>query len=432
MAGTPFRIAFLILFAVELYVMKSTRTFRPLLSQLEDRSVPALTATISNNVLCVTGTPVGSVTITAAAAASPYTAWTVTDSGDGSFTVPAGNKRDLKVVLGSGTDTVVYNQAGVTSPGSVTISTGNGGDTITVNGGGGAIQGGLCILGGNGTDTVTIGNLTVGKNTNPKNLCVNLGGSIDDTLTLNNVTVIGSLYTYYVNDITTSGGSISRSAVFYGGAGGNEISLSTPVGTGSVGDVIFLSYPSVTQTKNTLQVNSPVARDVRFTSAVANEFGDEVTINAAVGRDVAISGGNKADIVNINANVGRNLYLYMTKGGDDQITVAAAATITRTTFIYLGTDGGDVTFLGDTGSGVGTQAFYLSTYGSTNLTFAASTTINGRGTARFYGGSNNVFISGSTRNDVLTLFAGGATVVNNIDVVPGPPVANLVLIGTWV
>ena len=121
---------------------------------LEDRSVPAVSATISSGTLFVTG-----------AATNPGDTITITQTAPGTFTVADGTTQvtvegsgtvsNVDVRLGKASDTVSIDLGTFTLAGSVSASMGSG-NTDSLSVANGTIGGNLDVKGGPGRDVVTV------------------------------------------------------------------------------------------------------------------------------------------------------------------------------------------------------------------------------------------------------------------------------------
>jgi hypothetical protein len=120
---------------------------------LEDRSVPAVSATISSGTLLVTGSatnPGDTIAITQTATGT----FAVTDGG-APVTVQGSDLVDsVAVRLGRTSDTVGIDLGGFTLAGSVSASLGGGTDSLAVANG--TVGGNLVVKGGPGRDTVIV------------------------------------------------------------------------------------------------------------------------------------------------------------------------------------------------------------------------------------------------------------------------------------
>ncbi len=140
--------------------MQSKRT-RLLVEQLEERLCLAVSASVVNGSLVVTGEPNGAVQINALAA----TTYQVIDNGAviGTFT---GVTRNIRVAIDSqvprSNDAVTVNLGGFTTPLGIRLDAGDGNNTFVVQNG--TINTSLLIYGGSGNDTVVLQpSLTVGR-----------------------------------------------------------------------------------------------------------------------------------------------------------------------------------------------------------------------------------------------------------------------------
>jgi len=187
------------------------------LEVLEDRSVPAVTASVVRGSLVVVGDPSAPSNLTLTA--SDTNADGVADTFsvvDGSTAVGTfgGVTRDVVLRLSNNDDTVSLDLAGVSAPRNVRADLGGGTNSLSITNG--TVTGSLSVRGGDGTDTVTLdGTSPVTVN---GNAFVNLGGAADDVLQLTGqASVKGNLAGFSANDVTlgpesTVGGASSSAA----------------------------------------------------------------------------------------------------------------------------------------------------------------------------------------------------------------------------
>src|SRR6516164_8401360 len=160
--------------------------------RLEDRTVPAVTASVVNGSLVVKdgGSAASNIAITASDTNADGVAdtFTVTDGGTtvGTF---SNVTKDVVLRLGSEDDTATIDLNKLSAPRNIVANLGDGTNSLSIDNG--TVKGFLNVAGGAGTDTVTLGGtaaLTVNGNA-----YVNLGDAADDVLHLGNATVQGSL-----------------------------------------------------------------------------------------------------------------------------------------------------------------------------------------------------------------------------------------------
>jgi hypothetical protein len=372
--------------------MRVRSTFRPSFEHLEDRSVPAIAASVTNSVLTVSGTatnPFGLIEVQVTGTNASNNAFQVFDSGSpvgGTFTA-----KNVRILLTSDNDNVLLDLNAMTMKGNAYVNLGNGDDTFVVQNG--TVNDGLAVYGGFGKDDLTIDNVTIA---NSRNTYLSGDGGIDDTLTItNNSNLTGNAYAYAVNTITVDPGSkIGGSFFIFAGTGPNDVTINGNVGNyaAGTGDVLFYSNFFVSYDVQQLTVNGQVGRDVRFTSSINTNFGNQVTLGASadVKRDVSIAGTTNNDTVTVanGAKIGRDFSLFL-GAGDDTVNVGNA-TIGRTTYMYLGAGDNNVNFTATTGSGSG-LAFYVDAgTGANTLTVEVTTAkIKGTGTVRFAAGNDS-------------------------------------------
>jgi hypothetical protein len=156
---------------------------RLLTEPLEDRSVPAVSATVSSGTLLVTGAATNSGDTIAIAQTTPG-AFTVSDGGTPVTVEGSGAVNNVDVRLGRVSDTVAIDLGGLSLAGTVSASLGGGTDSLTVANG--TIGGNLTVKGGPGRDVVTL----VEPLTINGALAVATAGG-DDTVTVGAVTIAG-------------------------------------------------------------------------------------------------------------------------------------------------------------------------------------------------------------------------------------------------
>src|SRR5579885_2520450 len=219
--------------------MKERQSARPSLEQLEARWCPAVTASVKNGILTVSGTPASSadtilVKETAANAFEVDAGSTVVASGlTGVSTV--------KLALTGSTDVVSVDLGGNTLSGSLTANLGNTNTTLTVADG--TISGALRVSGGSsGTDTFTLGGsgttLTVADDSSVK-LSTQAGNSVD---VLSGVTLSDDFFASAASVTLESGATVTdtfkatgSTVTVDGTVGGNLDVNGGPVGLGGCG-----------------------------------------------------------------------------------------------------------------------------------------------------------------------------------------------------
>jgi hypothetical protein len=330
---------------------------------LEDRCVPAVTASIRFGVLSVTGSSTApGLTITQTAAG----AFAVEDGGNPVTITGSGTVRNVFVRLGSSDDTVLIDLGGETLAGSVTAWLGGGANDLTVQTG--TIGRALTVLGGSGDEVVTLADdLEVNG---PASVALN--GGID-TLTVD-ATLASYLTTAGVDEVTLAG-SVGRGATFVGDANGSLVDISGSVG----GTVTFVG------------------------SFLGGWFGGGGGPNELALRDGAEVGGvlykgaflgSSVDTVTIEGGVTVNGSVYVaTNGGDDVVTVGDALIEGKAAFL-LGSGNDNLVFGATVGGGRGSALTVDAGFGDDEVEIADTAAINGN-SAILLGFGNDSFVIGA-------------------------------------
>jgi hypothetical protein len=369
--------------------MKPANRSRPWLETLEDRVVPAVSATVL---------PGGLLYVVDTVAPSSVGPIRIIQTANNTFNVFDGATQingaplvatNVRIALSSASDDLRIDLNGKIFNGSVVAFLGAGVNTATVYGnefgaGQGTINGFLQIYGGLDIDTVNldgsnVGGLKVGMATT-----VNLDGNVVDFLnTTGSVSLNGGLATYYVNWINlNSGTAIGQSAFLYGGSGGNTVNLAA--GASVAKNFSFAGYFSVSNGGNSVTVDGTVGQDLIFNSSVNNIIGHSLTLNGSVARDLLFYGGSQGDTLDVNpgATVGRNLVAY-TGAGDDTVTLdgtVGTAVATGAVYLFLGAGNDTATLNSTIGFGVAaTQVLFIDAgAGNDAVTLGASASIQGK------------------------------------------------------
>ncbi|VTS08750.1 beta strand repeat-containing protein [Tuwongella immobilis] len=354
------------------------------ISLLEDRTTPAVTASLSGSILNILGsvtTPGDIITIehqgagtfevsdgaTSVGTFAKVTTVRFTTSGENdTVLLDLGGGYTGQVVgnLGTGDNALTINNGTLT--GNITVISGNGNDSLNLdsnikgvavfNLGNGDntfahkvglnITGTLALYGGSGNDTIVSNGLTTtsrlvvafgnGENTIAlENTTVNgtlgIGGGLGtDSVLLDNVTVAGD------TSIQLVGGSDDTALIAKSQLLGNLTTVAvndlTLGGASSVAKS-FLIYGG--NTRNDVTINGDVTLDVRFSLPMmaGNLIGNSninVGANSVIGRDFAVSGtlisqfGTNV-LINSGAKINRD-FLYTGTNSDDVVEVSGAVT----------------------------------------------------------------------------------------------------------
>lgn len=344
------------------------------LQRLEDRSVPAVTASVVHGSLIIKGD---------ATAASSNIAVTAKDTnGDGvadTFTVTDGSTavgsfggvtKEVTLRLSNADDTVSIDLGGLKTPRGLSVALGKGANTLTVADG--TVQGSLAVLGGSGADAVTLGGaagLTVNGNA-----LIDLGGGDSDVLQLTGATFNRYLLAYSAETVTLDAHStVARGFGVFGGSAGTTVKLDGTV----QGDV-----------------------------AVAGGFGRHATggntlnLTGTVNGGVAFFGGGGSDTLNVTGNVGGSLFAYL-GGGDDTATVGGTVT---GNLVLDGGAGNDALTVSGT---VGQRTFITGGAGDDTVAITATAKLTG---AAFVGlGAGNDKLTVDDAATIATLTANGGS-----------------------
>jgi hypothetical protein len=349
------------------------------LERLEDRSVPSVTANVTDGNLTIVGDPnaASNITITAADTNGDHIAdsFTVMDGGTtvGTFT---GVTNALKLKLTSNNDTVSIDLGGLSTPGRVRADLGDGTNMFTIADG--TVKGSLTVKGGNGTDAVTVGGGT-GTLTVNGNTAISLDGGDTDSFELkSNATLMGNLQAFFADTVLLDAGSVvDKNVIVLGGSGGSMVTLAGTVHH----NAIVLAAPFGSTTGTTLNVTGTVDGSVIFkgskqadTLNVTGTIGknliadlgagdDTATIGGTINGNLILLGGKGNDSLTISGTVGKHTVVDAGKG-NDHVTITATAKLMGKAKVKLG-KGDDTLTLDDMASitklvangGAGTDTF---------------------------------------------------------------------------
>jgi hypothetical protein len=386
--------------------------------QLEDRTTPALTFTLSGGNLLIQGTATGTVTVQQTATGT----FDITD-GVAPVVTKTGVTRDVFIQPTNTTGvTINYNANNFTSPGAVTVRLGNGDNTfnlINTNTGTGSIKGALNVFTGTGNDTFKIGGTTAGNET--KFAWLNLGaGGGNDVVDVQSSAIPRGLSIQAAETVTVAPNVVTdaTSDVNIQFADG----FNTLLLNGETKRNVNVSVQNVQQSFLDLTFNGKVGGSLDVRSGAFNALGFlTANVNAKVTGNLTVLGTGGSDLVNIAAavqpaNVGLNLY-----GGDN--TSVIDTPVNQTVIVYGGAGVDDVTLNGTAkylafDLGAGDDKLTVNANISININGfmrAGNDTVNinaGAGTAGQTGLSAGVDLGED--NDTITLtgtFRGGVTVL---------------------
>jgi hypothetical protein len=355
--------------------MRSRTSLRLGVERLEDRTVPAVTASVINGSLVVKddGSAASNIAITASDTNADGVADTFTVA-DGSTAVGTFNNvtRDVVLRLGGEDDTVSIDLGGLSAPRGIAAALGNGTNSLSIDNG--TVKGSVSVLGGSGTDTVTLGGtkaLTVNGSA-----ALDLGDAANDVLHLRQATVQGYLLAFAANNVTLDAGSTVVGSVFLvGGTGGNTVNLNGTI----EGSAVLLSR--------------------QFGSTA----GSTLNITGTVDGNVGFLGSNQTDKLSLSASgsVGGSL-IALLGGGDD--TAAVSGTVTNNLVLDGGAGNDALTISG----AVGNRTVVTGGAGDDTLTITGSTAkLTGAATVNMGAGNDKVTLDDSAT--ITTLLANGGS-----------------------
>jgi len=305
--------------------MKARARTQLTVEALEDRAVPAATASVVHGDLVIMGDPKAASHISITA--SDTNADKVADTFkvmDGTTTVGtfSGVTHDLVLRLGKEDDAVTINLDGLSTPQGIQANLGGGTDSLSILNG--TVKGALSVHGGAGSNAVTLGGtaaLTVNGD-----VTVFLDGSGKGSLELKGAaTVKGDLLTDHVSSVQLdAGSSVGKNVFDHGGAGADTLSLAGKVG----GDVVFFGGHQV----DTLNLTGSVGGSVFAFLGAGN---DVAKIGGTFGKNLVLDGGPGKDTLTLSGVVGGRTIVFGGPG-DDVVTVAATAHLNKKAGIELG------------------------------------------------------------------------------------------------
>ncbi len=389
--------------------MKERQRARPSLEQLEDRWCPAVTASVKNGILTVSGTPASS----ADTILVKETAANAFEVDDGSTVVASGltGVSTVKLALTGSTDVVSVDLGGNTLSGSLTANLGNTNTTLTVADG--TISGALRVSGGSsGTDTFTLGGsgttLTVADDSSVK-LSTQAGNSVD---VLSGVTLSDDFFASAASVTLESGATVTdtfkatgSTVTVDGTVGGNLDVNGGPVGLGGCGGFggfgrrgsLFAPFGGTrggfagsgsgqTSTALTLGSRGSVGGNLNFSGNGSSDSMDIAgTVSGAA--NVRLSGSSESATVESGASIGQSAN-FVFGNGTDSLTVAGT----------IGTSGYTGTLLTVSVGG-----------GANTLSTLDSAAINGSARIRLGSGTDTVSLQDSATVTGTFTLTGGAS-----------------------
>jgi hypothetical protein len=341
--------------------------------RLEDRTVPTVTASVTNGSLVIKGDSAAGSTLAITAsdvdADGVADTFTVTDgtTAVGTF---SGVTKDVVLRLSANDDAVTIDLKGLTAPRNVVANLGDGTNSLTLDNG--TVKGSVSVLGGAGTDTVTLGGtaaVTVDGNAN-----FNLGDAADDVLHLGKATVEGWLSAVAANDITLDDAStVGHGVWILGGTGGNTVSL-----------------------------NGTVEGSVAFIAPWGSTAGSDVTIAGTVDGGVTVQGSSQADTLTVTGDIGGSLRASL-GGGDD--TASIGGTVTGNLILDGGAGNDTLTLSGL----VGGRTSVTGGAGDDKFTVAATADLTGNATVNLGAGNDTCTVDDAATIATLVVNGGSGT-----------------------
>jgi hypothetical protein len=292
---------------------------------LEDRSVPAVTASVVHGDLVVVGDPTAAshISITASDTNADKVADTFKVT-DGTTTVGTfgGVTHDLILRLGKENDAVTIDLGGLSAPHEVKADLGGGVNSLNIING--TVKGSVSVHGGDGTNALTLGGaaaLTVNGGVE-----VHLDGPGNGMLELKGLaTVKGDLVADHVSSVKLDAGStVGKNVHDHGGPGADSLSVAGAVG----GDVVFNGGKQ----GDTLSVTGSIGGNL-FADLGAGS--DVATVGGTVAGDLVLRGGPGKDTLTLSGTVGGHTTVFG-GGGGDAVTVAATARLKTAAVVQLG------------------------------------------------------------------------------------------------
>jgi fibronectin-binding autotransporter adhesin len=361
--------------------MKQPLRARPSLEPLEDRWCPTVTASVTNGVLTVAGSPAAATdtVLVKETAAGTF------EVDDGSTVIASGLTTVTSVKLGltGATDIIDVDLGGNTLSGNLSAALGTTATTLTVADG--TISGNLAVSGQGSADSVTVGGtgttLTVAKDSS-----INLGSQAG-----NSVTVLSGAT--FSDDLFIAAASVTVN----GTVGGNLDVSSTAAGGSCGGGFGFFrgfaghgAHGSASSSSSlTLGSTGSVGGNLDFS---ANGSSDSVDIAGTVSSSlkVKLTGTTETATLESTASVGKADFTF--GNGTDTLTLAGT----------IGASGGTGTVLSVTAGG-----------GANTVSILDSAVINGSAWVKLGSGTNAVSLHDSaTVTGTFALKAGTATTLH--------------------
>jgi hypothetical protein len=291
---------------------------------LEDRSVPAVTASVVHGSLVVVGDSAAShVAVTASDTNNDKVADTFkVMNGAATVGTFSGVTGDLILRLGKGDDAVSIDLGGLSTPHGIRASLGAGNNSLSLANG--TVKGSLSVAGKDGSDGVTLGGTT--PLTINGDVSVHFEGQATGKVELKSAaTVKGDVWGEHAGAVLLDAGStVGKNVFLHGGPGSDSLGVAGNVG----GDVVFLGGKSA----DTLTVTGKVGGNL---FAFLGNGNDVANIGGTVSGFVLLNGGHSNDSLTLSGTVGGRT-LVLGGSGDDVVTIAATANLKSAATVEMG------------------------------------------------------------------------------------------------
>jgi hypothetical protein len=379
--------------------MKTRSHAHPRLERLEDRWCPDISATVKNGILTVAGAAV-SPTDTVLVKETAANTFEVDDAGT---VVASGltNVNSVRLNLTGASNVISVDLGGNTLSGNLTANLGKTNNTLTVTDG--TISGHVAVLGGRGTDSVTLGDpnttLTVARDS-----AVLLGTAAGNTVNVQTGTTFSDDLAVSASAVTLAdGANVQDNFVGGGGTAGLTVTVNGAVG----GDLAvfggFGRHTTPAATTLTLGSTGSVGGDLVFFGQGA---GDTVDIAGTVTGDAAVAlfGSSGSATVEKTATIsGQALFAF--GNGNDSLTVAGTI---------------------DTSGNTGTALSVHAGNGANTVSILGSAVINGDARVRVGSGANLISLHDpATITGTFTLKGGAASTFHGSAQTPQHPTLDL-------
>jgi hypothetical protein len=382
--------------------MKKSIHARPAIEVLEDRWCPAITASLKNGLLTLTGTATGTLAVKETAQG------TITISNGA--TVFAGVK-SVSLKLTAPENVTV--DLGGHSLANLTADLGNGTNALSILDG--TITGGLAVHGGSGADAVTVGDGT-GKTTLTvkHGTFIDLGGQAGDVLTLAQGSTVDNLITKAAGVTLDAGSTVRHEAIISGGPAGITVDAEGKVG----GNLLVLGgWWQGNRSRSssvTVGAKAVIGGDLSFLNAWFDAHPSTLTTatGSSIGGNLHYSGTGLGDTVTLGGTVGSgghggSVDLDL-RGGNNKVTLASGSVISRHADIDFGNGNNSLSVAGTIGTG-GQPHPVLTVHaggGANEVDFQGTAKVNGAARVHLGSGKNTLDLhDGFTLGGTLTATA---------------------------